>query len=80
MIAKKRAEFLAGFVGRACAAGVEFPREIERLGAFAPEIIAALGSCAHQAQFLTGRLRTVLRNAEAIEELLKRFEAEPAEE
>ncbi len=73
VIAKKRAEFLAGFVGRACAAGVEFPREIERLGAFAPEILAALGSCAHQAEFLTGRLRTVLANAEAIKALLDRY-------
>lgn len=77
IIRKKRAEFMAGFVGRANDAGLEFPRQLDQLGPYAADLVAALGMCAVQAQHVTGRLRAILRNAEALEMLLKRY-AEPA--
>ncbi len=78
IIRQKRAEFLAGFIGRANEAGVEFPRQLDHVAAYGPDLVAALGTCAAQAGFVTGRLRTILKNAAALEVLLKRYE-EPAE-
>lgn len=79
IIQQKRAEFLAGFIGRANEAGVEFPRNIDHVGQYAPDIVAALGMCAAQARDVTSRLRTILQNATAIEALLERY-GEPTDE
>ena len=74
MIMQRRAEFLAGFIGRANQAGVEFPRGLEQLARFAPDIVRALEVCTAQAEESTSRLQAITRNAAAIEQLLERFD------
>lgn len=77
IIRRRRGEFLAGFLGRANERGIVFPRHFDHAERFAPDILAALGMCAAQAKHVTRRLRTILRNAAAIESLLTRYEASP---
>ena len=80
VIRKQRGEWLASFVGHSNVHCIEFPRQIDQIAIYAPDMIAALGMCAAQARWVTGRLQTIMRNAAALEALLGRYEVQPAED